>query len=215
MKMGRSILSPSTCFLFDGLDKAQRAAASSSLPPPTPYANGATVVPCHDGERALGVLLAGTARIRRIGTDGKPQTCNRLTAGDAFGVAALFSENEPVSEIRAEKDCIVQFVPESVLLALMHTYPPVSENLVRFLTDRIRFLNRSLNGLRGGTAAQRLLSYLETQADDTGALTLPPLSSLASKLDMGRTSLYRALDELEQAGALVRDGKAVTLTHLL
>ena len=35
------------------------------------------------------------------------------------------------------------------------------------------------------------------------------MTKLAAGLSMGRTSLYRALEELENAGLIVRDGKRI------
>ncbi len=38
-----------------------------------------------------------------------------------------------------------------------------------------------------------------------------PAAHLASALDIGRTSLYRAFEELERAGAIRREGKLITV----
>ena len=208
-------LSPVDCFLFRGIESPAAEAIVRRLPPPVSFRKGAVIPSATDGGRALGVVLCGEAAVKRRGTDGKEQLCNRLSAGDAFGAASLFCEAETVSRVTAKTPCTVWFLAEETLLALIKTEPAVAENYTRFLTDRIRFLNRSLNGLRGGTAADRLLSHLRTLADGRGTLTLPPLSALAAKLDMGRTSIYRALDELEQSGALTKTGKTVTLTRSL
>lgn len=214
MKPTDNVLSPEACFLLRGLSADEATAACALLPSPLTVEKGTPLSPTYQGEPALGILLSGSASVARRGTDGKAQACNRIERGEAFGAAALFTAAVPVSTVTALTPLTVLFVPQSALLALMRQYPPIGENLARFLTDRIRFLNRSLNGLRGGTAADRLLAYLRTLADRNGVVTLPPLSSLAAKLAMGRTSLYRAFDDLEQAGALRKDGKTVTLTHL-
>lgn len=213
MKKSQLIL-PADCFLLAGIPKKEQEALAALAPPPCTFRKGECLFPLQGG-RALGILLAGCARVFRTGTDGETQVCNHLAAGDAFGVAALFSETPAVSTVVAEQDGTVWFIPEETLLLWMRQQPLVGENLVRFLTERIRFLNRSLNELRGGTAAQRLLAHLRTLADTNGNLTLPSLSALAARLDMGRTSLYRALDELEAAGALTRNGKTVTLIQSL
>lgn len=215
MKPTDNALSPETCFLLRGLSPAEAAAACALLPPVVFVEKGTPLSFAYRGEPALGILLSGTAKVTRRGTDGKAQTCNRIKAGEAFGAAALFADTPPASTVTALTALSVLFVPQSALLTLSRQYPAIGENLLRFLTDRLRFLNRSLNGLRGGTAADRLLAHLRTLADKDGVVTLPPLSSLAAELDMGRTSLYRALDECEQAGALQKNGKTVTLAHLL
>ncbi len=210
MNIKNKAVTPETCFLFcEMTDDARKAVAN--LPPPVHFKKGDTVFSRAENEPALGILLSGSALVRRIGSDGKEQLCNRLFADSAFGAAALFSENETVSHILADSGCTVQFIPQSRLLALAEQYPSVCEALFRFFTDRIRFLNHSLNGLRGGTAAQRLFSFLKSKADAKGTLTLPSISSLAETLSIGRTSIYRAFDELEQSGFIRRDGKTVTL----
>ena len=215
MKEETNSLSPCDCFLFEKLSPKEKAAAAGSLSPPVSFRKGERVFPCADNTSALGILLAGNAAVLRTGADGKEQGCHRLSIGDAFGAATLFSDAPAVSIVVAKSDCTVQFFSESVLITLMHTYPPVGENLIRFLTDRIRYLNRSLNGLRGGTAAQRLWTFLKARADNTGAVALPSMAAVAAALDMGRTSLYRAFEELEQAGVLTRRGKTVFLNHSL
>ena len=211
MNIQNKAVTPETCFLFGELPAEDARKTVATLPPPVRFKKGDTVFTRAENEPALGILLSGSALVRRIGSDGKEQLCNRLFADSAFGAAALFSENEAVSHILADSGCTVQFIPQSELLALAKQYPSVCERLLRFFTDRIRFLNYSLNGLRGGTAAQRLFAFLKSKADENGTLTLPPISSLAATLSIGRTSIYRAFDELELAGFIRRDGKTVTL----
>ena len=211
MKLQTPVLSPADCFLLHNVPPSAAAAIVRRLPPPVSFRKGDTVEH-REGARALGILLSGAVSVNRRGAGGKEQRCNRLAAGEAFGAAALFCDEPPaVSRVVATSDGTVWFLPEADLLALLRQEPAVAENFARFLTDRIRFLNRSLNGLRGGTATDRVFSHLRSLADQSGTLTLPPLSTLAATLSMGRTSLYRALNELEQSGALTKNGKTVTL----
>ena len=215
MKTEKNILSPSDCFLFEKLSPKEAVEAAALLSPPVSFRKGEQMFPYATITSALGILLSGSAAVLRTGTDGKEQGCHRLNVGDAFGAATLFSDAPAVSIVVAKSDCTVLFLPESTLVTLVHAYPLVAESLIRFLTDRIRYLNRSLNGLRGGTAAQRLLTFLEARADKTGTVALPSMAAVAAALDMGRTSLYRAFEELEQAGALTRRGKTVFLNRSL
>ena len=212
MKTATTLLPPPAWFLFAGLPSDTAKRFADDFPPPVSFEKGDRVTFLQDSPRALGIVLRGTVCVWRSGSDGKEQNCNRLAVGEAFGAATLFGDTAPVSCITAGKDCVVQFVPEATLQALLRAEPLVAENLVRFLTDRIRFLNHSLNRLRGGSAAERLLPFLQANANEHGVVTFPSLASVATALDMGRTSLYRAFDELEQAGMLTRNGKTVTLT---
>ena len=56
--------------------------------------------------------------------------------------------------------------------------------------------------LTAGTAQQKLAVYLIEQGDMSISMT-----DLSQQLNLGRASLYRAVEELEESGAILRDGK--------
>ena len=199
------------CFLFRGLSEAECAAVCARLPEPERIVKGANVYTEQTFRRALGIVLSGELRVTRLGADGRRRTHNRLLPGDGFGAAALFGD-EFVTEVVAYKAATVQFIPEETLTALWRSDPRIADNYIRFLTERIRFLNRAMNGAGGGTAEDKLRRYLLSHCDGTGHVTLPcSLSGLSVRLDIGRSSLYRALEELSQSGFLRRSGKDITI----
>ena len=93
--------------------------------------------------------------------------------------------------------------------------PPSYENYVRFLTQRIEFLNQKIQYLTAGCAERRLSLYLISQIPEDEVATRLDISavSLADLLDLGRASLYRAMDRLSADGFLTRDGHIYTLHH--
>jgi len=200
-------------FLFRGLSDADYAALCERLGQPERIAKGADVYTERAFRRALGLVLSGELRVTRPGADGKRRTHNRLLPGDGFGAAALFGDGADdtfVTDVVAYKASVVQFIPEETLTALWRSDPRIAENVIRFLTERIRFLNRAMNGAGGGTAEDKLRRFLLSHADAAGRVTLPcSLSGLSARLDIGRSSLYRALEELSSIGFLRRDGKEI------
>ena len=81
-------------------------------------------------------------------------------------------------------------------------------NYMAFLTDRVRFLNSRIAVYTSQGASGKLYSWLCANGDGDGALPKLSMTKLAAALNMGRTSLYRAFDELEKQNLLVRkDGK--------
>ena len=170
------------------------------------YSKGEVIYDPASAKRALAMVLEGTLRVHT----GKV-TMKDLYPGDVFGAAALFGSDEPYpSTIVAETPCRVVFIPQETVSAWMAAVPRVGENYVRFLSDRIRFLNRRLSTLTAGQADGKLWRYLLAHRNRECVVTLPGgMTGLAECLDMGRSSLYRSLDSLAAAGRIRRQGKQI------
>ena len=78
------------------------------------------------------------------------------------------------------------------------------------LSDRVRFLNRKIQCFTAGSAERKLALWLISE--DQKSIVLPSaIASLADMLDLGRASLYRALDKLEDEGLISRSGRTITV----
>ncbi len=197
-------------FLFENVDESERQALAALLSPPETFEKGEVIYSADAFRRAMGVVLTGGVRVYRVGEHGQRLLMNRLEPGDTFGVAALFGGDSYVTDIVAAHRSQIQFIRQEQILSMIRQDARIAENYIRFLSDRIRFLNSRITGLSGGSANERLLAFLRTHADSTGAVSLPGgMSELSQLLDMGRSSLYRSLDSLEQAGLLRREGKTI------
>ena len=131
-----------------------------------------------------------------------------IKAGEVFGAASLCGGKAYVARVRAAADCRVQFLPEDTLRAWFLAEPQMALNYMAFLTDRVRFLNGKIAVYTCEGASGKLYSWLCANGDGDGALPKLSMTKLAATLNMGRTSLYRAFDELEKQNLLVRkDGK--------
>ena len=192
-------------FLFQGVPEALE---KLELPDEVGYKKGEVIYGRDNYERALGVLLTGKA-------EAVAQEKSALTtflAGATFGAAALFGGEEYVSVIRATTDCRVQFLPEEVLRKLFADYPQTAVNYVAFLSDKVRFLNRKIATYTSGGAAGRLYYWLGANCDEAGHLPAGvTMTMLAKMLNIGRTSLYRALEELEEKGLIKKQSGEVIL----
>lgn len=161
--------------------------------------------------RALAYLLEGHARVMQ-----GQVVMNDLLAGDVFGAAALFGSSEPYpSTVVAVTECRLMLIPQETVSRWMEVVPAVGENYVRFLSDRIRFLNRRIGTLTAGQTDGRLWKYLLAHRDAAGVVTLSGgMNALAKRLDMGRSSLYRSLDALSDAGRIRREGKNIIILKM-
>ena len=82
---------------------------------------------------------------------------------------------------------------------------------IAFLSQRIRFLNRKIDSFTAPSAREALLRHLLEIHRDGAAEITGGYSQLARTLNIGRASLYRALDALEAEGCIRRDGKCITI----
>lgn len=194
-------------FLFKNMEELPDL---TQLPPPTSYARGESIYAPEDYPKALGVVLRGRAEAVSARRDTAMLTS--FTAGTVFGAAALFGGEGYVSCIRATTDCRVQFLPESLLRQWFMTYPQMALNYIAFLTDRVRFLNGKIAVYTCEGAAGKLYGWLCGNCDAKGELPKLSMTKLAATLNIGRTSLYRAMDELEEKHLLLRkDGKVCVI----
>lgn len=192
-----------SCCLFDGLDLSEQAALLAAAPPPVDFEKGVLIYSTHSFHRAVGLVVSGRVTVIRAAA-----VLNRLGPGDLFGAAALYGdEEEYATEVVARTACEVQFFSQPLLEEWMKADFRIAENYIRFLSGRIRFLNRRIAAFTAGSANQRLLLYLQQHADENGQVSPRNMTELAHMLDMSRTSLYRSLDELAALGHLRREGK--------
>ena len=132
--------------------------------------------------------------------------------GQCFGAAALFCPAEDyVTTVQAETAALLVFLPHQWLVRLFETYPQASVAYIAFLSQRIRFLNRKIDSFTAPSAQEALCRHLLAIQQDGVARISGGYSQLARSLNMGRASLYRALDALEAEGRIRRDGKAIRL----
>ena len=154
--------------------------------------------------RCLGVVLRGRVQVRR-----ESLLMATLSAGDVFGAAALFTGNgDYPTTLTALTPCEALLIPQEGVRRLLRECPPFAEDYAVYLSGRIQFLSQRLEAVSSPSAQGKLAQYLLAAAGETGAVTLSA-TQLGQRLGMGRATLYRAFDALEQTGAIAREGKTI------
>lgn len=197
----------SALFLFDGLTAEEKAALfRAGQIRRQSVARGTVVFDRGHAEQALVLVLDGRLQVLQ----GRV-VMNELCAGQVFGAAALFDTLDGESgmpypsTVKAATDARLAFIPQATVTAWMRLCPRVAENYIRFLSGRIRFLNRRLTTLTAGQADDRLWRWLTAHRAPDGTVVLPGgMTALAAALGVGRSSLYRSLDALIEEGRIVR-----------
>ena len=167
------------------------------------YPRGGVIYDETHFRRCLGILLSGEVLVEK--GPGKRLHMARLYPGDIFGAAALFqSRSGYPSLITAKKPTEVLFLPQEVLTWAMQRNQTITENYISYLSDRIWFLSSRISALTAGTAERQLAVFLLERGSMDVSMT-----DLSQQLNIGRASLYRALETLEDLGAIARNGKSV------
>ena len=161
----------------------------------------------------IGILNSGSAVITRISTAGSSVTIRNITAGDIFGAASVFGDwDENFSSIKAQSDCEIYYFSETDFKKIIKSNSDFAINYISFLTDRIRFLNRRLDMFSASSTQNKLYEFLLSLPNNGGVIELKfSMSELASRLKVGRTSLYRDIKSLEESGLIIRKGKKIIL----
>lgn len=165
--------------------------------------------------RSLGIVLDGRLRVTKENADKRPIVMSTLQRGALFGAAALFnSEPEYATKVTAIERSRVLFLPQRLIKRMIEREPDIAENYIRYLSERILFLNRKIYFLTAGTAEQRLAGFLLDNLAVGEYSEMPmPMHRLADALNMSRASLYRAFDELTESGAVSKQGKLVCINN--
>ena len=160
---------------------------------------------------SLGILVSGSLRLeRRLGED-RRLFLRGLEEGDCFGLLTVFS-GRPAGDLilTARGPAEAVLIPAEVLRWSLRRNTGIAENYIGALTDLGWFLSDSIGALAAGSVRERLLRHLRGRCGVAGTLTVS-MTDLARQLGLGRASLYRAMDALEEEGVLERSGKQITL----
>ncbi len=190
-------------YLWQGISLEAQEACSRELQSPKTFEKGTVIYSQRDFPRAFAVVLEGKAAV--LSPSGA--TLRTLAAGDICGVTALFGCDRYATTITALSRIKLQFITEEQLAGWMERHPQIGMNHIRFLNRRILYLNDKIRLYTEGSVEERLLSYISAHtAADGEILVSGGMAGLARELNIGRTSLYRTLEQLENCGKIFKNG---------
>lgn len=173
---------------------------------PCSIGRGETIYERHHFRRCLGILLSGRLQVRK-----ESLMVSTLQEGDVFGAAALFNEQEDYpTTLTALEDCRLLLISQEEIRMLVRRCGAFAEDYVTYLSGRIRFLSDRLDTVSADRGESKLARYLLAAENGGGEVTLSA-TQLCQRIGVGRATLYRAFEELENAGAITRSGKTIRI----
>ncbi len=194
-------------FLFRNLSPEELAALAAALTVER-YPPGAVIYSRQEFRQAMGVVLEGSLSVLK----GKELLLNSLGPGQCFGAAAIFCPAEDyVTTVMAKTPSALVFLSGQWLTGLFAQHPASAVAYIAFLSQRIRFLNRKIDSFTAPNAQETLYRHLLAAQQGDAVEVAGGYSQLARALNLGRASLYRALETLEAEGRIRREGKRILL----
>ncbi len=171
---------------------------------------GETIFSENSGSQpVLCVLASGSLLVFRE-HNGARVLLNEIKAPGVVGAASLFGgEYMYNTTVQAKKRCQILLLQQNLMNELVRENGDFAVNYIAFLSDKIRFLNKRIASFTSGSAMSRLAGYLLSR-EENGTCSVSR-TKLASELDIGRASLYRAIDTLAQSSAISTDGKSIII----
>lgn len=171
------------------------------------YQKGKTVFSKHTSEKCIGIIADGTASVQK-----EHIVINHLAAGDIFGAVTLYNDCEEfVNDIVAQSECTVVFISKEGVDSLISRSPEFAKRYIKYLSQRIYFLNGKIEEYTAPSAKGKLLAYFERNSDAGKCVLSGKMTELSKQLNLSRASLYRALDELCADGKIEKDGDIIGL----
>lgn len=195
--------------IFAGLTSLETEKIKSATESPSRFKKGDELY--KNGYIAL--IESGKATVKRISSNGQSLTIRTVFDGEIFGAASIFGKwEEGASSVIAETDGSIIYFSEDAFKKILYDFPAVSLNYIKYLTERIRFLNRRIDAFSADSTEERLYEFLTSQKDINGSVDISiGITNLARILHVGRTSLYRDIESLERKGLIKKENKKITV----
>lgn len=196
-------------FLLEGLTDKEKEKIISGFCSPIKFKRDEIIYSTENFSNSLGIVCKGKAFA--VTNNGHGIYMKSFEKGACFGAAAVFGgDGKYVSTVIAKTEAEVLFISETELKQLFLDYPKTAINYINFLSEKIRFLNKKIGVLTCSNAEDTVFNYLSSAKGGDGYAVIPKSMTLFSKmLGIGRATLYRCLDSLEESGKILRDNNRI------
>lgn len=167
----------------------------------------------------IGILLSGKARIIKENFHGDRMIIGNLNPGFMFGetYACMGIEIMPVS-VEAVEDCSVLLLDVNRMLKTCNNacifHNRLISNLLKIVSTKNMELNKKMSYITHKTIRERLLAYLEDQAESKSSDTFTisfNRNELADYLCVDRSAMSRELGRMKKEGLLDYHKKTFSL----
>lgn len=173
-----------------------------------------------EGNRSNGVycIHSGTAKLLRVGQNGKSQIIRLAVQGDLIGYRSLLSD-EPISAtVEAMGDISACYIPKNVLFSFLESNPKFSLNLLKTACHELGEAGKLISDIAQKSVRERLaevLLMLKSQFgvnEDTGAININlTREEIANMVGTATESVIRLISEFKTDELIDVKGRNITI----
>jgi CRP-like cAMP-binding protein len=203
--------------LFRHLSPQERRAVASHCRARRYRANQQII--SHDDEtRDVFFVVSGRVRATLYSLSGKQVNFQDLGAGKMFGELSAIDGSPRSAHVMALSDSLLLSMSPEDFWETLRAYPAVAEETLKRLTGLVRFLSERVFEVCALTVKDRIFVELlhlarEHMSDENKAIIAPAPTHLdiANRIGTHREAVTRALNELKNAGLLMRQPGALVV----
>lgn len=176
---------------------------------------GTNIITAEQPGEVVYIILTGTVKIHVEQADGRDVTLAILGRGDTVGEMSLLDSAGRSASALTLEDSLLLWMDRDAFQDCLRTLPPVSANLVRILSGRVRLANELIQALATldvtGRVARQLLAFADKygEAAADGDVLIPIRLSQGDIAELVGASRKR----VNQAMVLFREQGLVSLNQ--
>ena len=167
---------------------------------------------------SLGLILDGQVEVQRIYSSGKHIVLKRMTAGEVFGEAIIFSKiNKYPATIISMSKSNVAFIRKEDIIQLCILEESILKNFITLLSDKIFILNNKIKNISFKTVKQKVINYILEQMHEQKSSTIVLKANkeqISSLIGIPRPSLSRELMKLRDEEIIDFDKNTITICNI-
>ena len=206
----------SNIFMFSDIEKDSLAdLITIFMPEVTHFSHGEKIISPDDFDTRIGIIMKGECEVKKLKSNGGAIPLNQLKAGDSFGVLGVFSDvREYPTEIISKKASDILFFEKNQVLKMIEHDSKIAMNIIRFLSNRIAFLNEKISTFSSDNVEQKFSNYVISESRKRNIQHFEiNLKRTAEEINSGRASLYRVIDDLSKKSLIKLENKQIFILN--
>lgn len=175
----------------------------------------------HEGQRPSGLycINKGKIKVYKLGDEGREQIVRLDKPGDVLGYRALISGEAYKAAASALEDCVVCFIPASIIFEMMEKNPEISFRMMRIFSDDLKNAENRLTDFTQKPVRERLAQTLLSLSESYGSTEEGYLSIYLTRQEwanlMGTTTetAIRTISEFNKEGLIAIKGKKIAIQN--
>ncbi|MGD1146402.1 MAG: Crp/Fnr family transcriptional regulator [Thermoanaerobaculaceae bacterium] len=179
------------------------------------FARDEVIFAAHEAADGLYVIANGRVKVCVSSAGGKELILATLGPGQFFGEMALLDDATRSASVVAQLPTLAYRVKRDDFERLLEQHPAIARKLLRELSLRLRRANAQMESLATLDVVGRLARYFISLARQHGqilgngwvAVRRPTHQDIANSIGTSRETVTRLINDLEQRGLVVNEGK--------